>query len=65
MPGTTTLGDLAGRDFATVGEVASIMRADPRTIRRRIADGTIPATKAADWRIPVAWLKRQAEGVPA
>ena len=55
-----TLADLAGCDFATVGEAAQILRADPRTIRRRIADGTIPATRAADWRVPVAWLRQQA-----
>jgi hypothetical protein len=55
-----TLADLAGCDFATVGEAAQILRADPRTIRRRIHDGTIPATRAADWRVPVAWLRQQA-----
>ena len=55
-----TLEDLAGRDFATVDEVAQILRADPRTIRRRIVDGSIPATRAGDWRIPVSWLREQA-----
>jgi excisionase family DNA binding protein len=60
MNSTTTLEDLAGRDFATVSEVAEILRADPRTIRRRIRDGIIPATRAGDYRVPVSWLREQA-----
>jgi hypothetical protein len=62
----TTVGTLLklGRDFATVAETGQIMRADPRTIRRRIKDGTIPAVRASDWRIPVSWLAEQA-GVQA
>jgi hypothetical protein len=63
--GAVTLEELDGQAFATVAEVAGILRADPRTIRRRIADSSIPAVRAADWRIPVAWLRQQAQGVPA
>jgi len=60
----TTLDCLADRDFCTVSEAAQILRADARTLRRRIHDGTIPATRAGDWRIPVRWLREQAQ-VPA
>lgn len=59
-----TIDDLAGHDFATVDEVAAILRCDPRTVRRRIADGTIPAIRAAQWSIPVRWL-REVAGVAA
>ena len=56
-----TLDDLGGCDFATVPETAGIMRADTRTIRRRIEDGAIPATRiGTDWRVPVRWLRDQA-----
>jgi Helix-turn-helix domain len=55
-----TLADLAGRDFANVDETAQIMRIDQRTVRRRCEDGTIPAIKVGDWRIPVSWLREQA-----
>jgi len=60
----TTVAGLEGRDFATVNETAAILRVDPRTIRSRITDGSIPATRAGDWRIPVTWLLQQAR-VPA
>lgn len=56
----TALGQLAGRDFATVAETAEILRCDPRTVRRRCSEGTIPATRAGDWRIPASWLREQA-----
>jgi hypothetical protein len=56
-----TLGDLAGRVFADVPEVASIMRRDERTIRHGIEAGRIPAQKiGAKWAIPVAWIRQQA-----
>jgi hypothetical protein len=58
------LDDLEG-DFATVAETAAITRADQRTIRRRCADGTIPAVKLGDWRIPVRWLREAAGAVAA
>jgi excisionase family DNA binding protein len=58
---TTTLDDLAGRNFATVGEVAAILEYDARTIRKGITDGVIPAVRAgATFRIPVAWLRSAA-----
>jgi excisionase family DNA binding protein len=56
-----TLDDLEGRTFATVQEVAGIMRRDQRTITQAIRDDEIPATREGQqWRIPVAWLKAQA-----
>ena len=62
---TFKLDDLQGRDFATVSEAAAILRADQRTVRRRCADGTIPAIKIPDWRIPVRWLREAAGAVAA
>jgi excisionase family DNA binding protein len=62
----TTLHDLEGRNFATVPEVAGILRYDVRTVRRAINDGEIPAVKAgATYRVPVAWLRERAAGAPA
>lgn len=60
-----TVSDLEGRDFCTVAEAASIMMCDERTVRRRCADGTIPAIKTAGWIIPASWLRRIAEGQAA
>jgi excisionase family DNA binding protein len=52
---------IAGRLFATVPEAAAILRYDVRTVRRGIAAGEIPATKAGTtYRIPVSWLRKQA-----
>ena len=57
----TTLDDLDGRLFASVPEVASLLRRDQRTIRRGIEAGTIPATRAgATWSIPTSWLRERA-----
>lgn len=59
--GAKTLEDLAARNFATVLETASVLGYDPRTVRRAIRDGEIPATRAgATYRVPVAWLRQQA-----
>jgi excisionase family DNA binding protein len=61
--GPVTLEDLEaeGRHFAAVPVVASILDADPRTVRRAIKDGQIPAVKVgATYRVPVAWLRQQA-----
>lgn len=56
-----TLGDLDNRLFATVPEVARVLRYDERTIRRAIADGQIPAVAAGvTHRVPVAWIRTQA-----
>jgi excisionase family DNA binding protein len=63
---TLTLADLAGCLFATVPEAAAILRYDVRTVRRAIADGDIPAVRAGvTYRIPVAWLRAQAEAAGA
>lgn len=59
--GPVTIDDLEGRNFALVWEAAALLRADPRTIRRAIAAGQIPATTVGkDYRIPVPWLLQQA-----
>jgi hypothetical protein len=58
--GTLTLADLDGLAFATVYEVAAIFRIDPRTVRRRVADGSIPSLDLGEYRIPAAWLREQA-----
>jgi hypothetical protein len=55
---------LEGRLFATVPEVAAILRWDPRTIRQHIREGKIPAVKGDNaYRVPVSWLRTQAEAV--
>jgi excisionase family DNA binding protein len=51
---------LDGRVFATVTEAAVILHLDSRTLRKAIAAGDIPATRAGPaYRIPVAWLQEQ------
>ena len=53
---------LEGRLFATVPEVAAILEWDPRTVRRHIREGKIPAVAGDNaYRIPVSWLRAQAE----
>jgi excisionase family DNA binding protein len=57
----TTIADLDGRAFARVFEAADIFEVDNRTIRSRIADGLIPATKmGSEYRIPVRWVLQEA-----
>ena len=57
------LAELEGRLFATVPEVAVVLRSDARSVRRSIADGTIPAQAVGPRKlVPVAWL-RQAAGL--
>jgi excisionase family DNA binding protein len=52
---------LNGKLFADVPETAQILRYDPRTIRRAIESGEIPAVRAGGrWRIPTSWLRAQA-----
>lgn len=52
---------LEGRLFATVPEVAAILRWDPRTVRRHIHEGKIPAIRGDNaYRVPVSWLRAQA-----
>jgi excisionase family DNA binding protein len=58
-----TISDLiqSGHDFTDVPVVAGILQCDRRTVRRRIADGTIPAVRiGAEYRVPVRWLVEQA-----
>jgi hypothetical protein len=62
--GEFRLEDLDGVDTATVNETAAVLRADPRTIRKRIKDGVIPAAYIGEYRVPCAWLRQQA-GVAA
>ena len=60
VPVHFTLADLHGCLFATVSEVAAILRADPRTVRKDIAAGAIPSVRAgAGYRVPVSWLREQ------
>jgi excisionase family DNA binding protein len=59
----TTISDLirSGKDFTDVPVTAGILQCDRRTVRRRIADGTIPAVRiGTEWRIPVRWLAEAA-----
>lgn len=57
-----TVEELAGRNFATVAETASIMRCDRRTVRTACRLGEMPYTKAGvEYRIPVSWLRQQVE----
>jgi excisionase family DNA binding protein len=51
---------LDGQVFATVTEAAVILHLDSRALRKAIAAGDIPATRAGStYRIPVAWLQGQ------
>lgn len=63
VPDHVSLADLdrEHRIFATVGECAAILRWDPRTVRKLIRLGKIPAVDGnGAYRIPVAWLRDQA-----
>jgi excisionase family DNA binding protein len=56
-----TLDDLDGRSFATATETAAILHLDPRTVRRGVANGEIPAVRVGpSIRIPASWLREQA-----
>jgi hypothetical protein len=57
----TVLGALEGKLFATVPEAAAVLRSDPRSVRRAIAAGQIPAQPVGPRKlVPVAWLRRVA-----
>ena len=57
------LANLEGKLFATVPEVAVILRSDVRSIRRAIAAGDIPAQTVGPRKlVPVPWV-RQAAGL--
>ena len=51
--------------FVSVPEAAAVLRSDPRSVRRAIAAGDIPATRVGPRQlVPTAWL-RSAAGIPA
>ena len=55
------LADLEGKLFATVPEVAVILRSDVRSIRRAIAAGEIPAQPVGRRKlVPVLWVRHVA-----
>lgn len=55
---------LDGRLFLTVAEFAQLTRSDPRTVRRGVAAGEIPAVKfSGSTRIPVPKV-RELLGLP-
>jgi hypothetical protein len=57
------LADLDDKLFASVPEVAVVLRSDPRSVRRAIAAGDIPSTPVGPRKlVPVTWL-RQAAGL--
>ena len=57
------LAELEGNLFASVPQAAAVLRSDPRSVRRSIAAGDIPATRVGPRSlVPVAWL-RQAAGL--
>ena len=54
----TAAPDLEGRLFITVTELAALLQLDPRTIRRGIQDGSIPAVRVGrSTRIPVPKIR--------
>lgn len=54
----TDLSIPANATYLSVKEVAALFRIDPKTVRRWIKAGTLPATRLGrDWRIARADLK--------
>ena len=52
---------LDGRLFASTTEAGVILRYDPRTLRKSIEAGDVPAVRVgATYCVPVAWLRDQA-----
>ncbi|SEC89202.1 DNA binding domain-containing protein, excisionase family [Streptomyces sp. 3213] len=52
---------LHGRWFATITEAAEVLHVDPRTVRRAIDRGELPAVRVGQQlRVPVAWLRERA-----
>ena len=55
------LADLEDKLFATVPEVAVVLRSDVRSVRRAIAAGDIPAQPVGPRKlVPVPWLRKAA-----
>lgn len=54
----TEVPELDGRVVITVTELATLLNLDPRTIRRGVADGSIPSVRVgSSVRIPVAKVR--------
>jgi len=48
---------ITGRLFATVTEAAAVLEQDPRTVRKAIIAGEIPAVRAGStYRVPTKWI---------
>jgi excisionase family DNA binding protein len=57
---------LNGRWFVTITEAAAILEIDPRTVRRAIDRGDVPAVRVGQqYRVPAAWLREHAGLAPA
>ena len=55
------LADLGDKLFASVPEAAAVLRSDPRSVRRSIAAGDIPAVSVGPRKlVPVKWLREAA-----
>jgi hypothetical protein len=55
------LAQLSDKLFASVPEVAVVLRSDPRSVRRSIAAGDIPAVPVGPRKlVPVKWLREAA-----
>jgi hypothetical protein len=63
LTGRDVLAELGDKLFASVPEAAAVLRSDPRSVRRSIEAGTIPAIPVGPRKlVPVKWL-RQAAGL--
>jgi hypothetical protein len=59
--GRDVLERLGDKLFASVPEVAAVLRSDPRSVRRSIAAGDIPAVPVGPRKlVPVKWLREAA-----
>jgi hypothetical protein len=55
------LADLEGKLFASAPEAAVVLRSDPRSVRRAIDAGDIPAVAVGPRKlVPVRWLREAA-----
>lgn len=59
--GRDMLAELGDKLFASVPEAAAVLRSDPRSVRRSIAAGDIPAVPVGPRKlVPVKWLREAA-----
>jgi hypothetical protein len=68
LRGAAALGALedAGRLFAYPSEVAAVLERDLKTVYLGLKREEIPSTRVGQrYQIALAWLRRQAAGVPA